>query len=244
LTPILLAALGCTGQVSGGARQVSSDAAGRAGSGGATSSGGARGGGGATGGGGGRASTGGNTGTGGAPASIPTVDAAPIDPRPDANCAEAPGPMTTTVRDPKTCLVWLTAASGPRTNVAAAKFCDELVSDGWSDWRVPTPEEMATWPHLQTSSNAYVTGPTYVPSAARDADGCTGDAHSCNLAHYNPSTITCAWQGVGFTGPSLCVRGAAAPGTIPPTYGAASCEACKGHLGGEFRAANCLPFAH
>jgi hypothetical protein len=106
--------------------------------------------------------------------------------------------------------------------------------------------ELGTWPNLSVDSNAYVTNPTYVPSAATDADGCTGNAHSCNLTHYNAGALSCAWQGVGFTGPTVCVRGTSTPGSVPTTYAAATCDACRSHLAGnpaEFRAASCLPFA-
>ena len=118
--------------------------------------------------------------------------------------------------------------------------------DGQSDWRVPAPEELATWPALKTDSNAYITNPTYVPSTASPADGCTGNAHSCNITQYNTNSTGCAWQGVGFTGKFVCVRGTAAAGTTVAAYAAASCEACKVHVTGaspEFKPTNCIPFA-
>ena len=129
------------------------------------------------------------------------------------------------------------ASGGTVLIVAAAKLCDDLVLDGQSDWRVPAPEELATWPALKTDSNAYITNPIYVPSTASPADGCTGNAHSCNITQYNTNSTGCAWQGVGFTGKFVCVRGTAAAGTTVAAYAAASrcapprsrgaCEPCR-----------------
>jgi hypothetical protein len=142
--------------------------------------------------------------------------------------------------------VWQDEVNAPRTNVAAAKLCDDLVLDGQSDWRVPAPDELVTWPGIKADSNAYITNPTYIPSTAAPADGCTGNAHSCNIAMYNAGAAACAWQGVGFTGKFICVRGAATAGTTAAAFAATTCDACKVHLTGatpEFKPANCLPFA-
>jgi hypothetical protein len=155
---------------------------------------------------------------------------------------------TASLRDRATCLVWQRAATATvMTNKQAAKYCDTLAEDGFSDWRVPAPEELATWPNLAVSDNAFITNPIYVPTAGTVADGCTGDSHSCNLTQYNAGAIACAWQGVGFAGPTVCVRGAAAPGTTAAKYAAAACDACKGHVGGagaDFHVADCLPYAN
>jgi hypothetical protein len=147
--------------------------------------------------------------------------------------------------DPRTCLVWQKEKQPARTNVQAAAYCDRLVLDGFGDWRLPRPEELATWPALMADSNAYVTGPTYIPAAAVPMDGCTNNSHSCNLAEYNPGSLSCAWQGVGFMGASVCVRGTAMAGTLAKQYTATSCDACKAHVsgGGDFKIADCVPFA-
>ena len=50
--------------------------------------------------------------------------------------------------DPRTCLVWQNEKLSPRTNVEAARACDQLVLDGFSDWRVPPPR---SWPPGPTS---------------------------------------------------------------------------------------------
>jgi hypothetical protein len=140
---------------------------------------------------------------------------------------------TGSLLDRKTCLVWQNAVAGMMTNKQAALHCSELTQDGFSDWRVPTPEELATWPKLAVDSNAYVTNPTYIPVTAPTVqDGCTGNSHSCNLTHYNAGSLACAWQGVGFVGPFVCVRGTATPGSIPPTYAATTCDSCRTHLTG------------
>jgi hypothetical protein len=132
------------------------------------------------------------------------------------------------------------------TNKQAAKYCGSLAQDGFDGWRVPAPEELATWPNLAANSNAYVTNPIYIPIAGTVADGCTGNSHSCNLSEYNPDSLACAWQGVGFAGPTVCVRGAATQGTTAARFAATACDACKAHVAGagaDFHAADCSPYA-
>src|SRR5204863_6431423 len=119
---------------------------------------------------------------------------------------DAPGTCqgsASTLVDPRTCLRWQTEKGPARTSVQAAKYCDALVLDGLSHWRVPSPEELATWPNLTADSNAYITNPSYIPAAAQPAEGCTTNSHSCNLTEYNPGSISCAWQGVAFMGPTV-----------------------------------------
>jgi hypothetical protein len=170
-------------------------------------------------------------------------------PGPDTGASGGcPGPAkyASAVLDPRTCLVWQAKAGAAMTNVQAAKYCDRLVQDGLADWRVPAPEELATWPNLPVDSSAFITNPTYIPAAATVAEGCMTNSHSCNLSQYNLGSIACAWQGVGFTGPTICVRGSAKPGTTVSKVAATMCEACKVHLTGnpaEFKQADCLPFA-
>jgi len=152
--------------------------------------------------------------------------------------------------DRKTCLVWQRAPSATNmTNKRAAKYCANLEQDGWTDWRVPAPEELATWPNLaaNANANAYVTNPIYIPIAAAVADGCTGDSHSCNIAEYNAGALACAWQGVDFAGPFVCVRGTAKPSTTATAYAAVTCDPCRSHVGGaapDVKIADCLPYAH
>jgi hypothetical protein len=196
---------------------------------------------------GGNASGGqGGQGSGGSGGSSPS-DGGTDAPAAEAGSTACPGASayTASILDPKTCLLWQKQANAAKTNVQAAKFCDQLVQDGHSDWRVPAPEEMATWPNLTANSNAYVTNPTYIPSAATEMDGCTGNAHSCNLTLYNAGSPGCGWQGVGFAGPTVCVRGTATPGTTASKFAASNCDACKSHLTGnpaEFKPANCLAY--
>jgi hypothetical protein len=180
----------------------------------------------------------GGTGAGGAAIDAPATDAA--TPCPDSTSSGA------IVVDGKTCLSWQKQAGPARTNKQAAKYCDDLVEGGHADWRVPAPEELATWPNLVADSNAYITNPIYIPSGATVMDGCSSNSHSCNLTVYNPGSLGCGWQGVGFSGPTVCVRGIARPGSTASNLAATSCDACKVHLTGspaEFKPADCLPFA-
>jgi hypothetical protein len=118
-----------------------------------------------------------------------------------------------------------------------------LQQDGLDDWRVPAPEELVTWPALATDSTAYITGPTYIPnSSPTEQDGCTGNAHSCNIAEYSDGNLTCAWQGVGFQGWVTCVRGMANAGSVPTKYAASMCSPCNGEAGVSFKVANCIPY--
>jgi hypothetical protein len=239
-----------TGNTGGGA----AGSGGTAGSGGAGASGGATGSGGSSGTGGGPG-TGGNFGTGGGPSTggVSGTGGSPVDANVDAALPDADsggacpgGGGADSIADPKTCLVWQKLAGTARTNKEAARYCDTLVLDGASDWRVPAPEELATWPNLTANSNAYVTNPIYVPTAGTEADGCNFNSHSCNLTQYNAGALGCGWQGVGFSGPTVCVRGMARPGTTVGKVAALNCDACKVHLTGspaEFKPANCLPFA-
>ena len=135
------------------------------------------------------------------------------------------------VLDRKTCLTWTkTRTAMPLTNKAAAKYCADLAQDGISNWRVPHPDELVTWADLATDGTAYITGPVYVPTTGTEADGCTGNSHSCNIAKYNDNSVTCAWQGVGFTGWVECVSGTPAAGTSSAAYAASSCSPCKSQL--------------
>jgi len=109
---------------------------------------------------------------------------------------------------------------------------------------VPRPEELVTWPDLSTDSTSYITGPIYIPTAAAsDADGCTGDSHSCNIAKYNDTSVTCGWQGVGFQGWVECVSGAPSAGTTDAAYSAAMCSPCNTELP-SFKETDCSAYTH
>jgi len=146
-------------------------------------------------------------------------------------CAPGTGTQdvgTSSLLDQKTCLTWTKARSATTmTNKQAFKYCDDLNQDGISDWRVPAPEELVTWPNLATADTAYITGPIYIPTNSTVMDGCTGDSHSCNIAEYSDNNLTCAWQGVGFAGWVACVSGTATPGTTKPSFSAATCSPCN-----------------
>ena len=172
------------------------------------------------------------------------IDAVSIDCVPSQGTEEL---GSSTILDKATCLAWQKTLSSPVTNVQALKQCDELEQDGFSDWRVPAPEEMATWPLITSTPNAFITAPTYIPvNAASVEQGCTTNAHSCNLAKYNnASSGDCAWQGVFFAGPLVCVRGEPFVDALPAALKADQCAICKSHVTGanaDFEDADCLPF--
>ncbi|HEX9298291.1 MAG TPA: DUF1566 domain-containing protein [Polyangiaceae bacterium] len=227
------AGAGVSGPGSGGSAVGTSGVGGSDSSGGASAGGGS----GATGGSSGQAGTGG--------AGSTTVDAGNAD---SAAPSCTPGTGTVVVGgssllDKKTCLVWEKAASTAlMTNKDAAKHCDALNLDGFSDWRVPAPEELVTWPNLSVNSNAYITNPIYIPiSLTSEREGCISNSHSCNISEYSTGKIECAWQGVGFQGPVVCVRGTAVPGTTASMFAATNCGACQMGLN-TFKVANCLPY--
>jgi hypothetical protein len=161
-----------------------------------------------------------------------------------------PGTGTTpvgvnSVTDNTTCLTWTKVRSAmTMTNKVAAKYCADLDQDGLSDWRVPRPEELVTWPDLSTDSTSYITGPIYIPTAAaNDSDGCTGDSHSCNIAKYNDTSVTCGWQGVGFQGWVECVSGTPSAGTTKAAYSAAMCSPCNTELP-SFKETDCSAYTN
>lgn len=131
------------------------------------------------------------------------------------------------VLDQKTCLTWTKDKSAmTMTNKQAFKYCDDLNQDGISDWRVPRPEELVTWPNIAATDTAYITGPIYIPSNSTPMDGCTGNSHSCNISEYNANSFACAWQGVAFLGWVACVSGTANAGTTKTEFSASTCAAC------------------
>ncbi len=191
---------------------------------------------------GGATSSGGTSGAGGAVGTAGTGGASA------ATCTPGTGTQpvgTASELDQKTCLTWTkTRSTATLTNKQAYKYCNDLTQDGITDWRVPSPEELVTWPRLTTDSTAYITGPIYIPNdAASVMDGCTGDSHSCNIAKYNDTSVTCGWQGVGFTGWVACVSGTATAGTTNAAYAAASCSPCNGELA-SFKVTDCSAYAN
>jgi hypothetical protein len=129
------------------------------------------------------------------------------------------------------------------TNKQADAYCANLDQDGISDWRVPAPEELVTWPGLATADTAYITNPIYIPTGSTVMDGCTGNSHSCNIAEYSDNNLTCAWQGVGFAGWVTCVSGTAAAGTTKPAFSAANCAPCNSELA-TFQQTDCSAYAN
>jgi hypothetical protein len=136
---------------------------------------------------------------------------------------------TSSFLDKATCLVWQKTDThvGTITNRAALAHCNALTQDGLS-WRLPTAQELRTYPGLADNGNAYLAGPTYIPNTAVDvASGCTDNSHSCNLTQYSVGNFACAWQGPGAGGyPVLCVSGTANEGSLDAAFSVATC--CTG----------------
>ena len=150
--------------------------------------------------------------------------------------------------DNATCLTWQkTPSTENYTNLAALTFCEGLSQDGLDDWRVPAPEELATYPNLPLqAANAYITSPTYIEKVSQQTveARCRTNAHSCNLTQYNLGSLDCAWQGGGFVGPLICVSGAAVEGSTTNAFNAASCGVCAPQVTSSFELADCSPFAN
>jgi len=148
----------------------------------------------------------------------------------DERTAECtPGVGTTdidgdTVRDNKTCLVWqktvhATGMLWPEEN----HYCDTLIQAGYDDWRMPTWEELYTWPIAGPSGGSLLTAPRYVGSNWTDMQKNT-DYHVCMRTFYGQEG--CGWQGYANTYGTVCVRGV---GTGLPSLGQ-SCSGCAQHL--------------
>ena len=126
-----------------------------------------------------------------------------------------PGTGTTPVgggaiRDERTCLTWTTTrhAEGMAWG-AIRQACEDLVLEGFDDWRMPTTQEALTWPIGDVSPTFYdavLTAPRYVPAgtAAGEVDG---RFHVCAVAWYSGSTPACYWWGPANTNGTFCVRG-------------------------------------
>lgn len=133
------------------------------------------------------------------------------------------------LRDKATCLMWQKASTkdGAVTNRGALAHCAALVQDGFDDWRLPTTEELRSYPDLEPNGNAYLAGPTFIPSASTsDQEGCVGNSHSCNLTQYSKGNFGCGWQGPGANSyPVLCVRGSSKVALDAAFTAAACCPA-------------------
>ncbi len=169
-------------------------------------------------------SSGGGAATGGA---VNTGGGAPVD-----DCTIGTGSVdvgSSSFTDKATCLTWQKAptVTGGIGNKAALLHCNTLAQDGFDDWRLPTAQELRSYPSLPTNGNAYLAGPTYIPNnSVSDSEGCTGNSHSCNLTQYSDGNFSCAWQGPGENPyPVLCVRGAAAI-ALDAAFVVATCGNC------------------
>lgn len=239
LVSLPLSLIACSTEVGTGDASASGgtgglSAAGGSGTGGFGLTGGASSTGGATGVGGGSATGGstssGGTASGGAPACTPGTGTEDVG--------------TDSLLDKATCLTWqkTKTAGGSISNRAAAKFCLDLVQDGFDDWRLPTTPELRSYPSLAVSGYAYIAGPTMIPNAsASDMDGCTTDSHSCNLSQYSTGNFTCNWQGQAPSAYGVfCVRGEAASGSLDG-YSAFEMATCCASSS-TFKEADCSPY--
>jgi hypothetical protein len=186
-------------------------------------------------------STGGATGTGGATS---TGGAASTGGSTSVTCIPGAGVEDVGVDsflDKATCLTWQKADThvGTITNRGALVHCASLSQDG-QVWRLPTAQELKTYPNLPDSGNAYLAGPTYIPTTASDeATGCTDNSHSCNLTQYSAGNFDCGWQGPGAGAyPVLCVSGSPAAGTLDAAFEVATC--CTGSS--TYKEADCSPY--
>jgi len=176
----------------------------------------------------GGASTGGDAGTGGANAGS-GGEASGTGGSGTVSCTPGTGVEDVgadSFLDRATCLTWQKkdTNTGTITNRSALAYCTALAQDGLT-WRLPTAQELKTYPNLPTAGNAYLAGPTFIANSATDvATGCTGNSHSCNLAQYSAGNFSCAWQGPGANAyPVLCVSGTPEPSTLDAAYSVATC---------------------
>lgn len=143
--------------------------------------------------------------------------------------------------DRATCLTWQKTNTyvGAVVNRDGAAHCEGLTQDGFDDWRLPTAQELRTYPNLPDAGNAYLAGPIYIPTnASSEMEGCTGNSHSCNLTQYSPGNFACAWQGPGANSYGLlCVRGEAAV-PLDATLAVATCCSASS----TYRIADCSAF--
>jgi hypothetical protein len=132
-----------------------------------------------------------------------------------------------TVLDNKTCLMWQKTNHTAGDNWSQAnQYCDMLVQAGFDDWRMPTWEELYTWPIPGPSGGNLLTAPRYVGATWTDMQKAT-DFHVCMRTFYGAEG--CGWQGYANTYGTVCVRGV---GKNLPSLGQ-SCMTCAQHLAAD-----------
>lgn len=109
-----------------------------------------------------------------------------------------------TVFDNHTCLTWQkTIHATGESWVAEAQYCDDLAQGGFDDWRMPTLEELASWPLKGPDGGNIMTAPRYVGANWTDEQK-NGDFHVCMRTFYQAG---CGWQGSQNVYGTVCVRG-------------------------------------
>jgi hypothetical protein len=120
-----------------------------------------------------------------------------------------PGTGTTdidgdTVLDNHTCLTWQkTIHATGQAWTAENQYCQDLTQAGFDDWRMPTLEEIATWPIAGPDGGNVMTAQRYVGAGWTDEQK-NGDFHLCMRTFYQAG---CGWQGSQNVYGTVCVRG-------------------------------------
>ena len=200
------------GATSGGAGNIGGSAAVSSGAGGAIAGGTNVGG----------SALGGNAGAGGSPSGGSAGSGGAV-----ATCT--PGTGTTdidgdTVLDNHTCLTWQKTIHATGQNwLAENQYCDDLTQGGFSDWRMPTLEELASWPIHGPDGGNIMTSPRYVGPTWTDEQK-NGDFHLCMRTFYQAG---CGWQGSQNVYGTVCVRG---QGTNLTAFDKVCDNTCTTHL--------------
>jgi hypothetical protein len=123
-----------------------------------------------------------------------------------------PGTGTTdidgdTVLDNHTCLTWQKTVHATALMWADEnQYCQDLTQGGFDDWRMPTLEEISTWPIKGPDGGNIMTAPRYVGADWTDEQKNT-QFHVCMRTFY---LAGCGWQGPENVYGTVCVRGQAA----------------------------------
>jgi hypothetical protein len=124
-----------------------------------------------------------------------------------------PGTGTTdvdadSVRDNATCLIWQKKRGVTKNWDETNKYCQGLEQSGFSDWRMPSAQELLTWPG-RVEGDALLTSPRYIKPTDSDP---AGSFHVCAVSYY--ADKGCNWWGPANATGTICVRGTGS--SLPP----------------------------